>query len=435
MEELMEQLIERPMENRKKHAGIILGSYAACPPAEISSLVDAEQPDLAQAEFQRRVRNLAGVGGLELPFSRMGLLKNSGGLDAFEQLGFGWRLVVTFLPAQMENLELDPHFGLASERLESRMKACAEVHRLFDELQTLLKLRPDIELIGISLPTGPRVHGHGASCVNGGVTSGATNHVTNHVTSGERKIVSPSSSKAALRHSMRELQGCLYFEKINFEHCDSKRGASPVAKGFLELEDEIEIAKEFGLGLVVNWGRSAIEGRSAATPLTHLQKILTASAENKEPVSLHQNPLLRGLIFSGAASQHPIYGDWLDTHAPLREALDVDDIHESGHDDTHDDERALIPNSDHFQSGEKRSRLLLTLNEARACWKLVNGAAEMKGETSGTESRRQSGSGDTFKPFVGLKVQPLPRSLDVESRVKFLERHLEKLTAALLDIL
>gem|GEM_PF-4684588 len=435
----MEQLIERPMENRKKHAGIILGSYAACPPAEISSLVDAEQPDHGQAEFQRRVRNLAGVGGLELPFSRMGLLKNSGGLDAFEQLGFGWRLVVTFLPAQMENLELDPHFGLASERLESRMKACAEVHRLFDELQTLLKLRPDIELIGISLPTGPRVHGHGASCVNGGVT----NHVTNHVTSGERKIVSPLSSKAALRNSMRELQGCRYFEKINFEHCDSKRGASPVAKGFLELEDEIEIAKEFGLGLVVNWGRSAIEGRSTATPLTHLQKILTASAENKDPVSLHQNSLLRGLIFSGAASQHPIYGDWLDTHAPLREAFDVDDIHEGGHDDsqddthddTHDDKRALVPKSDHFQSGEKRSRLLLTLNEARACWKLVNGAAEMKGETSSTESQRPLGSGDTFKPFVGLKVQPLPRSLDVESRVKFLERHLEKLTAALLDIL
>ncbi len=380
------------MERRKGRAGLILGSYAAFPPLGSASATQFGGPenesgarvdprgdlsvdlpvdvrDGGQADFQRQVRDLPFVSGLELPYSRMGLLKNSSGLDAHEQLGFGWKLVVTFLPAQMEHMELDPSFGLASSNENSRRAAVLEVQRLMSELKVLLTQRPDVELLGISLPTGPRV----LYATKGAVV--------------ENEPV--DSSARALRESLVELRALELFKKINLEHCDAKTGVGPIAKGFLSIEDEIAAARDFGLGLVINWGRSAIEGHSAKTPEEHLQKIASEAKIQSQP------SLVRGLILSGAAIQHPLYGEWLDTHAPIREAFGLPGF------EIQDEDLGGDP------------RLLLSLSEARACWDLV------------TQSAGQT------RAFVGVKVQPLPRSLSVEERLKFLKRHLEKLHAVL----
>ncbi len=61
--------------------------------------------------------------------------------------------------------------------------------------------------------------------------------------------------------------------------------------------------------MLINWGRSAIEGRSAATPLEHLA---AASAAG----------VLSGVIVSGVATIDGDYGDaWSDTHAPAQPTM------------------------------------------------------------------------------------------------------------------
>ncbi|QNA93775.1 DUF4862 family protein [Microbacterium sp. Se63.02b] len=59
-------------------------------------------------------------------------------------------------------------------------------------------------------------------------------------------------------------------------------------------------------GQSVNWGRSAIEGRSARTPVEHVRHLVRAGT-------------LSGLMFSGAPSTAgPLGAAWDDLHNPLR---------------------------------------------------------------------------------------------------------------------
>ena len=49
--------------------------------------------------------------------------------------------------------------------------------------------------------------------------------------------------------------------QLNLEHCDAYIPGQKAQKGFLLLEDEVEILNEVGgYGLILNWARSAIEG-------------------------------------------------------------------------------------------------------------------------------------------------------------------------------
>ena len=57
-----------------------------------------------------------------------------------------------------------------------------------------------------------------------------------------------------------------------------------------------------GIGLTINWARSATKGRSVNTPILHLK---IASVKR----------LLSRLIFSGVSSNDGLYGEWKDTHA------------------------------------------------------------------------------------------------------------------------
>ena len=75
---------------------------------------------------------------------------------------------------------------------------------------------------------------------------------------------------------------------VTVEHCDSVAGPAPQQKGYLTLDDELEALQKAGeqFALTVNWGRSAIEGRSAGTPVEHVARARAAGR-------------LGGVMFSG----------------------------------------------------------------------------------------------------------------------------------------
>ena len=65
-----------------------------------------------------------------------------------------------------------------------------------------------------------------------------------------------------------------------------------------------ESAGKTPVKLAINWGRSALETRSAKGALDHIRR--AAEAE-----------LLGALFFSGVTADHPDYGAWKDSHVPF----------------------------------------------------------------------------------------------------------------------
>jgi hypothetical protein len=95
---------------------------------------------------------------------------------------------------------------------------------------------------------------------------------------------------------------------VLLEHCDAFVAGQEPAKGFLDLDDEIEIVNRLrgdghtDTGLVVNWGRSALEARSVDGPVRHLERARDAG-------------VLHGLVFSGCAGRDSAFGPaWTDMH-------------------------------------------------------------------------------------------------------------------------
>ena len=112
--------------------------------------------------------------------------------------------------------------------------------------------------------------------------------------------------------------------KLVIEHCDSytEQNKNP-QKGFLNLNEELKIIKRMNeeqkipLGLTINWGRSAIEGRKIDEPENHV-----AFASN--------SGVLSGVMFSGVASdENSLYGEWRDMHAPPNKAFDIQHYEDS----------------------------------------------------------------------------------------------------------
>ena len=104
------------------------------------------------------------------------------------------------------------------------------------------------------------------------------------------------------------------------EHCDSQSVDGSYQKGFMSIEAELRIVdylQESGLGMVLNWGRSVLEGRSPSTILDHIDLC-------------QQKGCLKGFIFSGTSKNDPSYGSWEDQHMPFfREASKIKGLENS----------------------------------------------------------------------------------------------------------
>ena len=114
----------------------------------------------------------------------------------------------------------------------------------------------------------------------------------------------PSVDQAteAFSRSVREIAAWDWSCDLVLEHCDAMTGLAP-RKGFLPLEQVLDVVKGTDISVCINWARSAIEGRNTTLPVNHVQAALRAGK-------------LGALMFSGTATEGP-YGEWTDLHTPF----------------------------------------------------------------------------------------------------------------------
>jgi hypothetical protein len=332
---------------------VYLGAYAAEPPCGT---------DDHDEQYYRAIRELLEsqlATGLEIPYHAHPVEGvHARGLEwLMSFIPHGASLIITCLPAQMQSMSLDPCFGLASCDQRGRMQAIEIVQRAISEIVNLKRVRPDLRVVAVEVHSGPRP-------------------------------VGAQVSSEMFHLSLREvLQSPNWPEGLELwvEHCDAYQSGQPPEKGFLGLSDEIAVIKalshEHGirdrkLGILLNWGRSAIEARSENRPIEHLRLLQGVG-------------LLKGMIFSGATASHALYGEWNDRHGPIREAVG--------------DESQLLTRA-HVQA------IVAAIGSQAARSEIV--ARSVYGAKSA---------------ILGLKVQPLPKHLTVAERSQILRRHLELL--------
>ncbi len=218
------------------------------------------------------------VGGLELAFAPG--LHPRGPEHLARLLDPRWHLVVTNVPATLARAAQDPAYGLASDDAEGREAALADVRALREEVARL-----DRPVLAVELHSAP----------------------------GRARAV---SSAEAFAHSLEQIARWPWGRtRLVVEHADAFRPGQEPQKGYLPLAEEVRaVARATGstgvpIRHTVNWGRSAIETRSADGPEEHVAELAGAGQ-------------LTGLMFSGAASAPSARGAaWQDVHLPL----DVDE--------------------------------------------------------------------------------------------------------------
>lgn len=188
-------------------------------------------------------------------------------------------LVVSLVPTMMAMLAGTPAYGLASTEEGPRRQALDDVRRACDLAVALAEEYGTRRVVAIEVHTAP----------------------------GPR-----AGSLAAFRRSLTEILG---WERAGaellVEHCDAYIPGNTPAKGFFDLDDEIDVVQFFDLppdvlGMSLNWGRSAIEGHGPALPLEHVRAVTAAG-------------LLRAYFYSGATGEDTAWGPaWTDMHIPSR---------------------------------------------------------------------------------------------------------------------
>lgn len=241
----------------------IVGAYSASPTR--FDWVPAEED-----EYLSGIYSIPSLRGLEVPFT--------GTLHKFDEAWFLTRIpkhldiVVTLIPATTAAVRENPKFGLASSDEAGRKDAIALTKDAAAAVKRINQALGRNAVIAVELHTAP-----GGSDVQALTTS-------------------------LIEISAFDWQGA----KIVLEHCDAKIADQKAEKGYLSLSDEIKAIKASNLdiGITINWGRSAIETRSAAGPIEHLKQA-------------HQAGLLTGLMFSGASDVENRFGTpWKDCHVP-----------------------------------------------------------------------------------------------------------------------
>lgn len=244
-----------------------IGAYAA-----LAGLDEA-----AEAEFYKGLADI-GVAGLEQPFTGQLHRRDDGWLMA--QIRPAWTLVLTTLPGTMDRLKDDIHFGLASADKDGRARAldfAEEARHAVAQINKSLG-RPAVR--AVELHSAPRLGSSGA----------------------KSSLEGFASSLSDLR--ARDWSGA----SLLVEHCDAAVPDQAPDKGFLRIEDDVLAAKlsqgKTPISVAINWGRSALETRSAGGPLEHIRRAVQAK-------------MMGALFFSGVTPHHPEYGAMKDTHAPF----------------------------------------------------------------------------------------------------------------------
>lgn len=220
-----------------------------------------------------------GVAGLELPFFGDAVHRRDNDW-MIAQIRPDWTLVLTTLFGTMNKLKEDLHFGLASADPDGRSRALDYMEAARGCIESIHHALGRRAVRAVLVHSAPRLGGSGAK-----------------------------SSVDRFADSLSELRSRDWHgAQLLVEHCDSPVPGRAPDKGFLRMEDDVLATKLSSgttpIGLAVNWGRSAVETRSAAGPLEHIARA-------------NQAGLLGALFFSGVTPSHPEYGEWRDSHAPF----------------------------------------------------------------------------------------------------------------------
>ncbi|MFD5655801.1 DUF4862 family protein [Streptomyces sp. NPDC127039] len=257
---------------------VLVGAYAALP--------------AFRADQERFYEGLADRGiadGLELPF-RDGLGEDVNWL-AGQLRGRFIRSVITLIPGTMGRVAASGTFGLASGDDAGRRAALGFLHEARVAAEELNQLTGEQSVSVLHIHTAP-----------------STTAVPEEFA---RSLDEIAASEAAA--------GGGWSTRLVLEHCDAYSPDVPGEKRFLPLDEEVPLAREGGIGITVNWGRSAVEAQDPARPLTQIGR-LTAEG------------LLEGIMFSGAGPvANGFGGPWADAHLPLTEdeptsLMDADEV-------------------------------------------------------------------------------------------------------------
>jgi hypothetical protein len=310
--------------------GWIIGAYAASPTRD-GWLENEEE------EFLNGIYGLKNLSGLEVPFSES--------IHKFDEDWFIKRfpshlqLVLTLIAGTTASVKANPLWGISSTNEDGRLAAVNFVKSCLSSIKK----------------------------VNDAKGVGVVKTIQIHSAPGGE-----GSSINALSNSLSEIHTVNWEgAEIVIEHCDALVAGQAKQKGYLSLSQEIEAIKlsQTPTRLSINWGRSAIETRSADGPINHL---LQAHSEN----------LLSGLMFSGASDVENRFGKaWADCHVPPASLSD--------------NPSELLETSS-----------LMTVDEIRKC---IVAAGDVK--------------------YTGLKIAPL-KEITVADRVKTVAQSLEILETA-----
>ncbi len=245
--------------------GVYVGAYASSPTSR------SWDPQLERA-YLDQIAEIPGVRGLEVPWITS--------LHAHDRdwyathLPAGWEMVISQIGGVMHRLTENPAYGLASADPGGRARAVADVAAIRDDVARLHDVLGRQVVIGVELHSAP------ASTSARGTT-------------------------AALTESLREIAAWDFGgAQILIEHCDERRSGRPTAKGFLSVAEELQAIADAatGTGMVVNWGRSAIElGDPDLVP--------------EQVRAIRDAGVLAGVVFSGVADVATDYGPaWADAH-------------------------------------------------------------------------------------------------------------------------
>jgi hypothetical protein len=219
--------------------GVVYSAYNAAP---AGLTTDEAAEDLWYAALRSEPR----ISGLELPVISGGL--HPQGLDRLASLlDPGWSNTVSAMSVTLADSRTDPWYGLASTDDAGRRRALHDIASAREETLRLQQRLGPHSVRAFALQSAPRAD---------------------------------RSSLGAFTDSLHEIAAWDWGTiELLVEHSDALIPGQAPQKGYLTLDEEIaavQTAKESATTRIrhlLNWGRSAIEGRNATTPEKHIETL------------------------------------------------------------------------------------------------------------------------------------------------------------------
>lgn len=241
----------------------IIGAYPCAPSFH-------QQGEQQEATFWRELADTPHIRGIEQPILEN--LHPYGDDWLFRHTPGDWKIVATAVMETMRRRGSNGGFGLASADEDQRRESIAFYRHLLEKINAVNTRFPG-KVIALEMQAAP-----------------------------QKDNASVEQATEAFARSINEISAWDWSCELVLEHCDAMTGSAP-RKGFLPLEQVLDVLRGTDISVCINWARSAIEGRSTDVPLQHVQAALKADK-------------LGALMFSGTTATGE-YGDWQDLHAPF----------------------------------------------------------------------------------------------------------------------